>query len=316
MSGARQPGREFIEQYEHGLPSCSLSLASCVRAYADFLRAESRQTEPPFDVDAICDTFGLRMMDGASLSGTGMEGASLAEFGIIVVVEGDHEARRRFTIAHELIEILVRALRGNRLGPGLDEYVGDTGKKEALCHWGASHLLAPDEHVDPIASGRSTSLALADALRERFRISLLAAAHALCDRDRARRTALVVWRLAHKPTEDRAPANANQTSLFGVGHRLMPPPKVRVWWAKLPKHLDHLQVSVRHASTLDGSHVHAIYHGGPPGVATERVQIGRFDAACRVDARKVRLGEETAVVSLLCLPPGYGPGGRQLQAIA
>ena len=307
MNDIRQPGYEFIEQYEHGLPSCSRTLARCVRAYAEFLRTEADQSIPPIDVDAICNAFGLQLLDGSAFTGNGPEGASLDALGLIVIVEGDHEARRRFTVAHELIEILLRAIRGNHLGPGLDEYVGDTGKKEALCHWGASHILAPDEHVHPISSGRPASLALADTLTEQFGISLLAAAHTLCDRDRARRTALVVWRLAHKPTEANGPDNTNQTALFGVGHRPMPPKKVRVWWAKLPKHLDHLQVTVRHSSTPDGSHIHAVYHGDPSVITHERVQIGRFDAVCGVDARRVQLGDEVAVVSLLSLPPEYGP---------
>lgn len=307
MSGARQPGYEFIEQYELGLPSCTVSLATCVRDYADFLRAKAEQTEPPFDVDAICRAFDLQLLDGTALSGSGPDGASLDALGLIVVVEGDHEARRRFTIAHELIEILVRALQGNQLGPVLADYVGDTGKKEALCHWGASYVLAPDVHVRPLWRDGGASLALADELSRRFGLSLVAAAHTVCDRDRSRRTALVVWRLAHTAAEERTPGDVGQTALFGVGHRPMPPQKVRVWWARFPKHLSHLQVTVGNSSTPNGSHVHTTYHGGAPGTARERVQIGRFDGVCAVDARRVRLGDEVAVVSLLGLPPKYGP---------
>jgi len=312
VTGARQPGYEFIERYNPGLPSCPASLARCVRAYADFLRAEAEQTEPPVDVDAICKAFGLQILDGSLLAGAGPDGASLDALGLIVVVEGDHEARRRFTVAHELVEILVRALRGNNLGPGLDRYVDDTGKKEALCHWGASHVLVPHELTQSITSTQPATLALASELSQQFHVSLLAAAHTLCDRDRSRRTALVVWKLANKPSELHGGEDKAQTSLFGVGHRPLPPQKVRVWWARLPKHLSRLQVTVRHSSAADGSHVHTVYHQGLTGSVDERVQIGRFDAVCRVDARRVQLGNDTAVVSLLGLPPEYGPSAPDL----
>lgn len=305
MFGVRHPGYEFIEQHREGLPTCRRSLARFVRAYTDFLRHAAGQHGVPIDVDAVYRSFDLRIVETGELGAMGIEGANVDALGLVLVSTDDPVTRRRFTLAHELVEKLVAALREHRLPSRLDAYIGDTPKKERLCHWGAAALLLPLRAFREDTADGDISLASASAIASRYHVSLLVALHALVTRDGVGRTALVVWRLAHKPSDLASAPAANQMALFESGYRAMPPKAVRVWWAVFPPHLRHIEQSVCHASTPAGSLLHTTYEDGQPRAAEERVAVGQLDAVCGVDARTVQLGEERAVVSVLRLPEAF-----------
>ena len=301
MTEAQHPGYDFIEQYGT-LPSCRRSLARCVRAYADFLRARAGQHEPPVDLAAICEEFGLTSVDAGDLGEIGLDGANVDALGLILVADEARETRRRYTLAHELVEKLVRALRGNVGTRPISDYLGETPRKERLCQWGASALLLPVAHVRAEVGGAAATIALASRVAARYDVSLLAALHAVVAHHPDQRTALLVWRLANKPTELRGAPPEGQGALFEEGYRALPPKAVRVWWSSYPQSLRRALVGVRDASTPEGSHVHEVLHGRATGLVRERVRVGRFDQTCDLDAQRVRLGDEACVVSLLTLP--------------
>lgn len=312
MGTPRHPGHEFVQGYEPGLPTCRATLGQLVRAYADFLRDAAGQKGFPVDVASVADAFRLTVVDADLIRPLGIDGANIDALGLVLLSSDGPETRRRFTLAHELVEKLVAALRGNRLAPVVQSYLGDTGRKERLCHWGAAALLLPRDALHAVlakmdlASSAPASLASASAVADQFGVSLFVAAQALAERYGQSRTALVVWRLANKPTELRSAAAENQTTLFGERSTALPPKAARVWWGVFPHHLRDIEASVRHSSSPAGSVVHTALTTGTSGTGQERVAIGKLDAVCDVDARRVLFGDEPVVVSLVRLPASYG----------
>lgn len=308
MTGVRHPGHEFVQQYEPSFPTSRMAFARCLRDYADFLRRASDENHPPIDLEAICRTFGLTVADAAPFADIQLDGANVDNLGLILIAEDTHHARRRFTLAHELVEKLIVALRGFPYPRDLGEYVEETPRKERLCNRGAADLLMPASHVRDQLRGAEPTLDLASQLVETYHVSFLAAVQAIVRHHASQRAALVVWRLAHKPSDLRGPHDPGQGSLFPVDHRPLPAKAVRVAWSAFPSHLvRRIEPSVRHSSCPTGSHVHEVYHGRAKGPSYERVKIGQLDADCHVDARRVHLGDEPSVISLLTLPADHGP---------
>ena len=312
MNGARHPGQEFIERYEPSFPTSTKAFATCLVDYADFLREASGETEPPIDLDAICKTFGLTIADAAPLADIQIDGANIDNLGLILIAEDPHHARQRFTLAHELVEKLVVALRGFQYPRDLGEYVKETPRKERLCNRGAADLLVPAPHVRNLLHDEEPTLDLASQLVDTYHISFLAAIRAIVRHHPWQRSALVVWRLAHKPKDLKDPHDPDQASLFPVDHRPLPTKAVRAAWSSFPTHLSRkIEPSVRHSSSPAGSHLHEVYHGRATGRAHERVKVGNLNADCHVDARRVHLGDELSVISLLTLPPDHAPDRHQ-----
>ena len=300
---AEHPGFDFVEQHDADLPSCRRSLARYVRAYTDFLRDAAECDSLPVDLGAICTRFKLTATDNPAFRDIGLDGANVDQLGLILIDGEAVATRQRFTLAHELVEKLVRALRGNVACERISAYLGESATKEKLCDWGASHLLMPLAHLRQEIGAAPAALALAQRVATRFDVSLLAALRAVAEHHPTGRTALVVWRLANKPKEMLNGDNPDQTFLFDAGTRVLPPKKVRASWTHAPRTLMPSLVGLRHGSVTDGSHVHETFYERTNGATRERVCAGGFDQVCHVDARRVRIGTEPAVVSLVSLPP-------------
>lgn len=97
------PGVLFLAKY--GVPGDS----SDINRYVDFLRKEAGvQLTPPIDLNKIYAKFQIPQ---PALEHIDQEGLLLdAERGLIIINEDDPRTRRRFSEAHELIELLFSVL--------------------------------------------------------------------------------------------------------------------------------------------------------------------------------------------------------------
>jgi hypothetical protein len=217
MKGPEGPGYGFIQQYEHGLPETRKELSRCVGAYVDFLLEESGQENlPPVDLDAIFDHFSLQAMEGnfkeASL---GIEGANLAEMGMIVFDSSDIQTRQRFTQAHELLECLIVALEGNRYPSSLESYI-EGKKKERLCNWGAARLLMPIDLFHQYVCEHGIGIEAAERIARAFKTSRLATLRHMVN-CYPKQCGLIIWKREHRPTDTVRPVSKSGGTLGRSG---------------------------------------------------------------------------------------------------
>ena len=301
MMGPEGPGYGFIQQYEHGLPETRKELSRCVGAYVDFLLEESGQEDlPPVDLDAIFDHFSLQAMEGdfkeASL---GIEGANLAEMGMIVFDSSDIQTRQRFTQAHELLECLIVALEGNRYPSSLESYI-EGKKKERLCNWGAARLLMPEDLFHDFVCEHGIGINAAERIARAFKTSRLATLRHMVN-CYPERCGLIIWKRAHKPS-DSVPS-PNQAELWddleGTGG---PEKEVRVQWQDLGQKA-RKEVHVPDDKSIDpDSLIARALEEGESKVGRERVDLGGLTGEFEIEAVPFSAGDEPHVLSLFHWP--------------
>lgn len=301
MAGPDGPGYGFIQQYEHGLPKTRKELSDCVGAYVDFLLEGSEQKNlPPVDLDAIFDHFSLQAMEGdfkeASL---GIEGANLAEMGMIVFDSSDIQTRQRFTQAHELLECLIVALEGNRYPSPLESYIEEK-KKERFCNWGAARLLMPVDLFQEYVSEHGIGIEAAETISRAFQTSRLATLRHMVN-CYPKRCGLIIWKRAHKPSE--SVPSPNQTELWddleGTGG---PEKKVRVQWQDLGRKARR-EVYVPDDKSIDSDSLIArALEEREPKAGSERVDLGSLTGNFEIEAVPFSAGDEPHVLSLFHWP--------------
>ena len=112
---------------------------------------------------------------------------------------------------------------------------------------------------------------------------------------------MVVWRHALKPVEKRNLPPAEQLPLLPV--ELVPEPQkeMRVWWATSTNGLPNTFVPP-HKSVPRDSLIFQAFDTGLPQGGEELVSLGQIRGTCHVEARRIQVGDELCVVSLLHLP--------------
>ncbi len=120
---------------------------------------------------------------------------------------------------------------------------------------------------------------------------------------------VVVWRYAHKPSQHCLLPSDVQPSLFGSQVEIGPPKKLRVWWSKRSNLLTDSFVPY-HKSVNEESLIQAVFDAGGDQTGVEYVEIGAIQGECVIEARRVTVGTELCVVSLLHLPQDDNCQGR------
>lgn len=121
-----------------------------LRTIVDGWRREVGQDRLPIDVVGLASARGIRVTE---LDAPGWDGRVYVDEGGRVTVEVDGRqapARRRFTVAHELIHTAFPGFRRERRYRVDDDlelalFSRSRAEEEQLCDWGASVLLMPDE---------------------------------------------------------------------------------------------------------------------------------------------------------------------------
>lgn len=216
------PGKLFLER--HG----QIQSANDAFAYGDFLRSEAGiGNSLPVDLDAIFKHFGLPQPQYVPL---GNLQALLVEAGsgLILVNSEEPELRQRFSMAHELVEMLFSVLPQ---GSGLVAKPGGFSQvtKEKICDQVAANLLMPPKHVQQVCSTKGISFETALAISNECNVSRTAALVQMA-RHSPRKHFVVLWRMKNKPTEIQNSSGQQQMTLFPTTNDL-PPKKLRVEWS-------------------------------------------------------------------------------------
>jgi len=302
MNGFDGPGRQFIHQYERGLPETPGELSRCIKDYARYLLETTGQgSSPPVDLRPIFERFYLSLSEADLKSdGAGIEGMSIAEMGVILYDASDQRTRQRFTQAHELVESLISVLSGNRYRDSVQKYIEQTEKKERLCNWGASCILMPpdlfDEHVQTAGIG----IEAAEQIGRAFQTSRLATLwHMVYCYPRS--AGLVVWKYAHKPADEDSMAHPSQLSFLGDGYRHAPQKELRAQWNVFGSPAKQYRIP-RHKSISRDSLIFQAYDEKTLCQGREQFSLVNLEGEFQVEAAPFRIDEDTYVVSLFHWP--------------
>ena len=221
----QSPGRLFIKRFPPPVQKAEIS--GYLDRYAQFLREESGVGhDPPIDLGKIHRHFGINYSEAPLEPGT--DGASSEVIGWIGVnSQVRAQTRRRFTVAHELVELLVAVLQELPIEDSL-WFRLKGAEKEALCNSGAASLLIPPESLPVNGQYPGFSVTSIRSLTQRYGASFLATAISVV-RHSLDRAALVAWKNGLKPSEEKRRARGAQLSL-GDGFEVEPEPKLRIKW--------------------------------------------------------------------------------------
>jgi hypothetical protein len=169
--------------------------------------------------------------------------------------------------------------------------------KEQLCESGAASLLMPRSSFVPVVEQEGVSLHTASLLAEMYDTSLTATLFQMV-RLGPGVHGLAVWRHALKPTQERLLPSGQQPSLFGDELDLSIPTKLRVWWSTSTPGQSGLFLP-KHKSTPEDSLISRAYNDNVALIGVEIVDFGRSQLRCTVEAKRIVIAGEIAVVTLL-----------------
>lgn len=288
-SNHQHPGKLFVTQYGQ------VTEEKDVLEYAEFLRRETGLTdEPPIDLAIIFQRFGItsKRIPLPVASGLLLDPDS----GIIFVDSDDLATRQRFTEAHELMEMLfsVRSRSADRSTRGLFL----ESAKERLCDKGAAELLMPLSTFRTYVNDWDVSLETGKRLANIYEVSLTAALLRTVQFGPGHH-ALVVWRLAHKPSEEKVSPDPKQPALFEGYERQPPPKKLRVHWGCSTGNRIHIP---QHKSIEAETSIYRVYEQG--GVIKNRdwLDLGTVCGYCFCESMLVNIDNEKCVLSVIHLP--------------
>lgn len=295
------PGRAFAARY--GVPQSGED----VLRYADFLRQETGlSADPPVDLSCIYRHFGIRTPRLVSLSE--QQGLLVNdEIGMILIKEDDPVTRRRFSEAHELMELLFSVQEEVAHLSGSRPYFADN-IKERLCEQGAAALLMPQSSFLPRLRKLGVTLSTGTVLANLYRTSLLATLFQMVQQGPGAH-ALVLWRAALKPTQISNLPPKEQLSFLSDDAVVSPEKKLRVWWAACTEGLTNGFIP-KHKSVPRESLIHWAYATGITQNGTEYMNLGKMQGIYRIEASRIALGDEWCVLSLLHLSGDHDCSGR------
>lgn len=299
-------GHRFIQQYEHGLPETPEDLAQCIKDFITYVIVSSGQDieQPPFDFAGVFEALGVEACF-ADLEALGVGGMNLAQMGIVACNDTDIQTRQRFTMAHEVMEILVDALRGNEYGAALRPYLGrDPEKKEQLCNWGAGLLLVPTPALRTLVDEHGISLQTAEIISQNCSVSRLTALFRLTQAY-PYRLGVAVWHMARGWSDDRRRAREGQMpvggEVSGEDYRHEPGQKLRAKWCTFGKPLRDKEIRARESAPED-SVMHEAWTDNAYRSGRMTVRFDRLQGTFHIEATPYLANEERHVVSVFHWP--------------
>lgn len=200
-----------------------------VRRKASEIRAKAATrgwTGPPFDMEVLASLRGMPVEAAGWLTDEQDGCLVVGDPTIIYVNPSLKSHRKRFTIAHEIVHLV---LPGVDLKPGKRHWTSylfeAQSPVEQLCQVGASELLMPSSTVREMAR-QGRYLEVARKIGDEFDVSLEAAVRTLVDLA-TDGSAMVVLKKMHKPSEHR---DSTQNSLPGFEPPL-PQKRLRVFYS-------------------------------------------------------------------------------------
>jgi len=216
------PGRLFLEKHK------KIETNDDVLSYAEFLRAEAGLEDIlPVNLETILNHFEIPKPQSVPLP---HQQALLldSECGAILINSEDPLRRQRFSLAHELAEMLFSVLPQRN---GLESKPGGFRKqtKERLCDRVAANLLMPPSYVGQLIQKSGVNFESAKTISSQCEVSLTAALVQL-SRISSKKHFVVLWRMKNKPSEIKNTPGPEQLAMFQTTSGL-PPKKLRVEWS-------------------------------------------------------------------------------------
>ncbi len=286
------PGELFVAQYGQ------VTDGSGVARYAEFLRREAGLSdEPPIDLVPIFRRFGIPMPRRISLSG--QSGLLLPDLGIIFINSDDPATRQRFSEAHELMELLFTVQSSAPSWSGQRRKLFSDKQKEKLCGKGAAELLVPLSTFRLYVNQWGVSLETGQRLAKLYNVSL-SSALLRAVRFGPGQHALVLWKLAWKPSEEKALPHPDQLPLFKDYTPQPPPKKMRVQWGCSTQ--DGSFIPPDKSVELDTS-IYRVYELGSTIKGIDWIDLGKtIYGYCFCESKAVTIGTERYVLSVIHLP--------------
>jgi Zn-dependent peptidase ImmA (M78 family) len=287
------PGRLFLNQ--HG----RVETVDDVLAYVEFLRKESGvNTTLPINLFNIFSHFDFhkpKILPLPNVDGMLVDPKN----GIIVINSDDTLCRQKFTLAHELIEVLFELLpSGIDLGNGwkLKRPGGfSESAKENLCNLAAACLLMPYSYIEKQIQEKGVNFECARKVADDCEVSLSAALIQLARMSPFPHN-VVLWKMKHKPSEMKN-SIPNAQLFFADLQPIGPSKKLRVEWSFgnskapfIPKNK-----SIEESSLVYLAWHSQIFTSGIEIINLSSRQIKKY----RTQNNPFTINDETVVLSLL-----------------
>jgi Zn-dependent peptidase ImmA (M78 family) len=280
------------------MPQEPNDLVDYVTEYADFLRREADvDGEIPVPLDAILNHFGVQRrelrIDG-DRQGLKFSTGRLS-YQVVFTEASDKPERRRFSLGHELIELLFEALHQGRMSTRMKEACSGF-RKERLCETGAAALLMPKQPFQHALKERPIRLDTASDLATVFDVSFLASLIRMVELAEKRHL-LIAWRPKLKPTQERR--HTDNQLVLSFERDIGPRKRLRVEWPRWTDKPDGWHVP-RDKSVPEDSIIHRAWTQQQQLSSKERLHLSSsFDGVFDIEALPIQMGGERWALSLL-----------------
>lgn len=290
MSPDDNPASSFLRQSALSDP------IALFRAYAHYLIDSVDGWELPVPITVIAHKHKLCVKKAALGNQRGMI------FGNSIVVNGDDLATTQaFSLAHELMELLVRALRAEQIARFSTVIQAKfEALKEGWCELGAAELLMPEPLFAPLAAIYGVSLAAGGEVATVCQTSLTATVRRLVDTDLAP-CIFVHFKPGYRKSQA-VPSQSGQGVLWGAPEEWDPPAELRVlkWWraSQVTHRLYNNKSIPRHTM------VYETFETGIPGQinhGNDRLEFPKFPELVRTESMLVRIDGDLVVMAMLHL---------------
>lgn len=213
---AINPAELFLDNFR---PRESITLQEFIENYVQYVLVSADAYTFPVDLEKVFRRYDLSLR---KVPLVGQRGAVTEDLRIFVNSSDPSEVRK-YSQGHELMEILITAIKDHD-AYWLDEtqIVDLFDNKEDWCEKGAAEFVMPMVLFYPLVQEYGISLESAFALSQKGRVSLIATIRQMIKTD-LRVCALVFWHFAHKPSDD-IPSSRAQLTFWNMD----PPKKLRV----------------------------------------------------------------------------------------
>jgi len=219
----------------------------------------------------------------------------------------DDDTVQRFSLAHELIELLLIALKDEGRSWMSEVMFEELWRvKERLCELGAAELLMPMDLFKPLVQQEGVSMATAKKLANLCGASLTATLRRMVDTDLAR-CAVIRWRLTHSKSQF-VPSKVGQLTLFGDATSMDPPKKLRVERVYRSPCVRATKTFIPPEKSVDDSTlIFRAYEEGVPTAGYEDLDLATLRGRFYSENRPVKIDGERRVLSLLHLETAMVP---------
>ena len=293
------PGIAFLRTHR------SEDVEELIVAYAQYLLRESNAYQIPVWLGRIIKRFRLKSYK-ARLAGS--RGLTTPDLDIFVNVD-DANTVQRFSVAHELIEILFIGLKDEGCSWMAEAMFAELRRsKERLCELGAAELLMPMALFKPLVQREGVSITAAENLANLCRASLTAALRRMLDTDLAK-CAVIRWRFTHSKRQF-VPSKVGQLPLFGDATSMDPPKKLRVDRVYTSPAVRASKTFIPRQKSVDDSTL--IFRAYDEGVSTagyDNLDLATLRGRYYTENRPVKIDGEQQVLSLVHLEMTMPAGG-------